>query len=193
MNQLKKMKTASASSSSSNGERQRVGSAQNGKKKKTLAQRAAELRVQKDVAELDKIEGVRVEFGDADDLMQFKVYITPLEGLYEGATYQFSCSVPADYPFNAPKVHCDTLIYHPNIDMEGHVCLNILREDWSPVLNVTSVLFGLLTLFYEPNPEDPLNKEAAQLMVDDRARFEQIVARSLRGATIAGRRFPKLK
>lgn len=49
-------------------------------------------------------------------------------------------------------------IYHPNVDLEGNVCLNILREDWKPVLNLNSVLVGLQYLFLEPNADDPLNK-----------------------------------
>lgn len=49
-------------------------------------------------------------------------------------------------------------VYHPNLDLEGNVCLNILREDWKPVLNLTSVMVGLQYLFLEPNPDDPLNK-----------------------------------
>ena len=53
-------------------------------------------------------------------------------------------------------VHCQ--IYHPNVDLEGNVCLNILREDWKPVLNLNSVMVGLQYLFLEPNADDPLNK-----------------------------------
>lgn len=49
-------------------------------------------------------------------------------------------------------------IYHPNVDLEGNVCLNILREDWKPVLNLNSVMVGLQYLFLEPNADDPLNK-----------------------------------
>lgn len=52
-------------------------------------------------------------------------------------------------------------IYHPNVDLDGNVCLNILREDWKPVLNLNSVMVGLQYLFLEPNAEDPLNKGAA--------------------------------
>ena len=51
-----------------------------------------------------------------------------------------------------------TQIYHPNVDLEGNVCLNILREDWKPVLNLNSVMVGLQYLFLEPNADDPLNK-----------------------------------
>jgi ubiquitin-protein ligase len=52
----------------------------------------------------------------------------------------------------------DVQIYHPNVDLEGNVCLNILREDWKPVLNLNSVMVGLQYLFLEPNADDPLNK-----------------------------------
>jgi len=48
-------------------------------------------------------------------------------------------------------------VYHPNIDPKGNVCLNILRDDWTPTLNLQAVLFGLVHLFYYPNPDDPLD------------------------------------
>lgn len=51
-----------------------------------------------------------------------------------------------------------TQLYHPNLDLEGNVCLNILREEWNPILNLNSVLVGLQFLFLDPNPDDPLNK-----------------------------------
>lgn len=38
-------------------------------------------------------------------------------------------------------------VFHPNIDLEGNVCLNILREDWKPVLSINSVIYGLQFLF----------------------------------------------
>ncbi len=61
-----------------------------------------------------------------------------------------------------------------------------------PVLNLGSVIFGLVTLFLEPNPDDPLNKEAAQLMIDNRSQFERNVKSALQGGYVAGRQFPKL-
>ena len=61
-----------------------------------------------------------------------------------------------------------------------------------PVLNLSSVLFGLAMLLTSPNVDDPLNKKAADEYVADQARFEQNVARSLRGNSVHGRSFPKL-
>jgi len=153
---------------------------------------AAELRAQKDIAEMDVPHGCKVEFKDPNDIMNFQLTITPTDGLYEKATFVFSITIPNTYPYDPPKVHCDTLVYHPNIDLEGHVCLNILRQDWMPVLSLGSVIFGLMTLFLEPNPDDPLNKEAAVLMIENRKTFVQNVNQSLRGGYIAGRQFPKL-
>ena len=81
--------------------------------------------------------------------------------------------------------------------MEGHVCLNILREDWKPVLTIQSVIMGLQFLMLEPNADDPLNKDAAQMLADNRTKFHQIVRDTFRGRTmqVGGKRydFPKFE
>lgn len=136
-------------------------------------QTAAELRVQKDHNELSLPQGCQLEFDDVDDLVNFKLKLTPSEGLFSGATFLFTFKVGVNYPHEAPKVMCKTKIYHPNIDLDGNICLNILREDWKPVLNLQSVILGLVYLFLEPNPDDPLNKEAALVMKENRAQFEK--------------------
>ena len=64
-----------------------------------------------------------------------------------GGAFLFTFAVPPGYPHDPPKVKCATKVFHPNIDLEGNVCLNILREDWKPVLTVTSVVYGLNFLF----------------------------------------------
>ncbi|GAM18723.1 hypothetical protein SAMD00019534_018980 [Acytostelium subglobosum LB1] len=152
----------------------------------------AELRAQKDVDEMELPPGCKVHFKDTNDILNFTLDVTPTDGLYQNATFKFTINIPNTYPYDPPKVHCDTLVYHPNIDLEGHVCLNILRQDWMPVLNIGTVIFGLMTLFLEPNPDDPLNKEAAQLMIDNNKSFEANVRSSLRGGYISNRQFPKL-
>ena len=62
----------------------------------------------------------------------------------------------------APKVVFNTKIYHPNIDNLGRICLDILKDKWSPALQIRSVLLSIQALLSSPNPDDPLNNEAAE-------------------------------
>ena len=145
---------------------------------------AAQLRLTKDINETSLPSTCQVEFPDKDDLMNFKLQILPDEGYYKGGRFTFSFKVGQSYPHDPPKVKCETMVYHPNIDLKGNVCLNILREDWKPVLTVSSVMYGLLFLFLEPNPDDPLNKEAAQLLAKHPTSFAYNVKTSIRGGYI---------
>jgi len=147
---------------------------------------AAQLRITKDINELNLPKTCTTDFPDPDNLLAFKLIICPDEGMYKGGRFVFSFNVGASYPHEAPKVKCLTKVYHPNIDTEGNVCLNILREDWKPVLTINALIIGLQFLFLEPNPEDPLNKEAAEVLRHNRALFEDNVRRSMRGGAVGG-------
>ncbi|PSC76337.1 NEDD8-conjugating enzyme Ubc12 [Micractinium conductrix] len=159
---------------------------------KAVKQSAGELRLQKDISELDLPKSVAIRFPDGQDkIMSFEITMKPDEGLYKGGAFLFSFNVPSGYPHDPPKVKCLTKVYHPNIDLEGNICLNILREDWKPVLTITAVVYGLNFLFLAPNPDDPLNKEAAQMMAQSPGQFERLVSQSItRGCSIAGEYFP---
>ncbi|TFK30910.1 E2 ubiquitin-conjugating enzyme [Coprinopsis marcescibilis] len=148
------------------------------KKPKTSA---AQIRVQKDLTELDLPSTMKTNFPDPADLLNFTLTITPDEGMYKGGAFNFSFSINTNYPHDPPKVKCTQTIYHPNVDLEGNVCLNILREDWKPVLNLNSVMVGLQYLFLEPNPDDPLNKDAALEMTRSRDQFLNNVRATMRG------------
>jgi ubiquitin-conjugating enzyme E2 M len=155
-------------------------------------------------------------------------------GMYKGGAFDFSFAINANYPHDPPKVKCtqtvilrvlhslssrdtnrrfhdETQIYHPNVDLEGNVCLNILREDWKPVLNLNSVMVGLQYLFLEPNADDPLNKgmrchfsdvyrlqltlpfsEAAEELRKNRENFLQNVKSSMRGGNVKGVQYARV-
>ena len=144
-------------------------------------QQPAEIRIQTELTDLDLPTNCNLTFPDKDDLLNFRLAIKPDEGFWKGGIFQFSFSIKPMYPHEAPKVLCLQKVYHPNIDLEGHVCLNILREDWKPILSISSCVYGLLHLFLEPNPNDPLNKEAAEELRKDKDGFKRSVERSLRG------------
>lgn len=101
-----------------------------------------------DLSELDLPKGASIRFPHGDDkIMNFELILKPDDGLYKGGAFLFTFSVPMGYPHEPPKVKCMTKVFHPNIDLDGNICLNILREDWKPVLTISSVVFGLNFLF----------------------------------------------
>ncbi len=76
-----------------------------------------------------------------------------------GKSLEFLVRLKQTYPIDPPKVMCTTPIFHPNIDQDsGSVCLNILRLDWSPVLSLSAIIFGLILLLDDPQPDESLNQ-----------------------------------
>jgi ubiquitin-conjugating enzyme E2 M len=143
--------------------------AEEGKTTGTRRKTPGEIRLGKELNELDLPENVVIDFPDENNICSFNINLTVIEqsSLWNGATYNFTFTVPGGYPHEPPRVHCNTKVYHPNIDLQGNVCLNILRKDWKPVLCISAVILGLNFLFLEPNPEDPLNHDAAALQRDN--------------------------
>ncbi|KAF7128026.1 hypothetical protein RHSIM_Rhsim11G0173600 [Rhododendron simsii] len=145
-----------------------------------------------DMGELNLPKSCSISFPNGkDDLMNFEVTIRPDEGYYLGGTFMFTFQVPPMYPHEPPKVKCKTKVYHPNIDLEGNVCLNILREDWKPVLNINTIIYGLYHLFTQPNHEDPLNHDAAAVLRDNPKMFESNVRRAMSGGYVGQTLFPR--
>ncbi|THU58572.1 hypothetical protein C4D60_Mb03t15790 [Musa balbisiana] len=155
-------------------------------------QSAGELRLHKDISELNLPKSTIISFPNGeDDLMNFEISIRPDEGYYQGGRFVFTFQVSPSYPHEPPKVKCKTKVYHPNIDLEGNVCLNILREDWKPVLNINTVIYGLILLFMQPNYEDPLNLDAAAVLRDNPRLFASNVRRAMAGGYVGEVHFPR--
>ena len=163
-----------------------------GEEEKKTKTSPAEIRWRKEIPELDLPDHAEVDLNE-EDIMNFSVIVDlkKEDCMWKGGKYKFLVQIPKSYPHKPPKVRCETQIYHPNINMEGAVCLNILRDDWKPILTVNAVILGLIFLFIEPNPDDPLNHEAAELMRDDPKTFEGTVRKSLKGEYVDGVQFPQ--
>lgn len=81
---------------------------------------------------------------------------------YPGGIFNLELFLPDDYPMTPPKIRFLTRIYHPNIDRLGRICLDVLKNNWSPALQIRTILLSIQALLGAPNPEDPLNEAVAK-------------------------------
>jgi len=103
-------------------------------------------------------------FPDGDNLFRWIGTITgPIGTVYEGLTYKLILEFPSGYPYKAPMVKFDTPCYHPNVDHLGNICLDILKDKWSALYDVRTILLSIQSLLGEPNNDSPLNVHAAEL------------------------------
>ncbi|XP_075521292.1 ubiquitin-conjugating enzyme E2 20-like [Primulina tabacum] len=103
-------------------------------------------------------------FPEEDNIFCWKGTITgSKDTVFEGTEYKLSLSFPADYPFKPPKVKFETSCFHPNVDLHGNICLDILQDKWSSAYDVRTILISIQSLLGEPNTSSPLNTAAASL------------------------------
>lgn len=65
---------------------------------------------------------------------------------YEELRYKLSLEFPSGYPYTAPTVRFLTPCYHPNVDTHGNICLDILKEKWSALYDVRTILLSIQSL-----------------------------------------------
>lgn len=103
-------------------------------------------------------------YPDENNARYFHVIMAgPKDSPYEGGSFKLELFLPEDYPMAAPKVRFMTKIYHPNVDKLGRICLDILKDKWSPALQIRTVLISIQALMSAPNPDDPLANDVAEL------------------------------
>lgn len=106
----------------------------------------------------------------------------PKDTPYADGTWHVRFTIANTYPFTSPSVGFVERILHPNIDWtSGSVCLDALNKKWSPVFTLRHIMEALLPyLLTYPNPEDPLNREAAALLVENKNAYALKVIDSVR-------------
>jgi len=133
-------------------------------------------RINKELADLGRDPPSSCSAGPEDEGNMFNWQATimgPGDSPYAGGVFFLKITFPTDYPFKPPKVSFVTKIYHPNINQNGSICLDILKEQWSPALTVSKVLLSICSMLTDPNPDDPLVPEIAQLYKTDRQLYEK--------------------
>lgn len=97
----------------------------------------------------------------------------PKGSVYEGGVFFLDIHFTNDYPFKPPKVTFRTRIYHCNINNQGAICLDILKDNWSPALTVSKVLLSVCSLLTDCNPRDPLVGSIATQFLTNREEHDK--------------------
>mmetsp|Transcript_15263 Transcript_15263/g.29920 ORF Transcript_15263/g.29920 Transcript_15263/m.29920 type:complete len:200 (+) Transcript_15263:89-688(+) len=119
-------------------------------------------RIVKEIALIEKYrEKIRSEgimmVTKGDKRHFFATIDGPADSPYAGGKFHLEMYLLEGYPFKAPKVRFLTPIYHPNIDKEGRISLDVLQDNWSPALSAFKAVYCIRMLLYAPNPDDPLD------------------------------------
>lgn len=101
----------------------------------------------------------------------YSVYVS--EGIYANHTYNFRILIPEAYPFRSPIIKCIDTIFHPNIDINGNVCLEFLRHNWSCAMGIEWIVWGIYLFLIEPSGENALNTEAGDLLLYNYDKFAE--------------------
>ncbi|KAK7435485.1 Ubiquitin-conjugating enzyme E2 1 [Stygiomarasmius scandens] len=136
-------------------------------------------RVNKEILDCknDKTSNISLELID-DSPFHLKGSFPGPEGTpYEGGNFEVDITIPDAYPFQPVKMKFITKVYHPNISSaSGAICLDILKDAWSPVLTLKSTLISLQSLLCSPEPNDPQDAEVAKHYTTSKASFDETAA-----------------
>lgn len=100
----------------------------------------------------------------------------PEDTPFYGAKFKVDIKLGNNYPMKAPKVSFLTKMFHPNIGSKGYICLDILQNNWSPAMSIANIITSLQLLLQEPNPDSPMNVDAAKLFRNNKDGYQKKVS-----------------
>lgn len=134
-------------------------------------------RIKKELAEVSLDPPFNCSAGpkEEDNLYEWvSTIVGPSDSPYANGVFFLDITFPNEYPFKPPKVTFRTRIYHCNINSKGEICLDILKNNWSPALTVAKVLLSISSLLTDANPHDPLVGNIAQQYLNNRSEHDKV-------------------
>ena len=132
-------------------------------------------RIQKELIDLTRDPLTDCSAGPNNESDQFRWEATitgPEDSPYAGGIFFLQIHFPPDYPFKPPTVKFTTRVYHPNINSDGNICLDILKNQWSPSLTIGKVLLSIRSLLMDPNAEETVTPEIANVYKTNRELYD---------------------
>ena len=139
---------------------------------------AARGRLTKELRECKRSEessGVTVEALESSSLNHLRATMQgPSDSVFEGGVFVLDVQIPEEYPFEPPKVKFLTKVWHPNVSSQtGAICLDILKDAWTPAMSLTTTLLSISALLTAAEPDDPQDAVVATQYKADRALYDQ--------------------
>lgn len=133
-------------------------------------------RLQKELADITLDPPPNCSAGPkGDNLYEWvSTILGPPGSVYEGGVFFLDINFTTEYPFKPPKVVFRTRIYHCNINSQGVICLDILKDNWSPALTISKVLLSICSLLSDCNPADPLVASIATQFLTNKEEHDRI-------------------
>lgn len=120
------------------------------------------------------MKGYEVDLCNGNTQDFYVKFNAPRDTPFEGGAFRVHVELPEQYPYASPSIGFANKIFHPNIDeRSGSVCLDVINQTWTPIYSLVNIFEVFLPqLLTYPNPTDPLNSDAAALLMRDKAQYE---------------------
>lgn len=143
---------------------------------------------------LNPPEGIVAGPKSEENFFEWEALVTGPEGTsFDGGVFVTELIFPTDYPLSPPKMRFISDMFHPNVYVDGRVCISILHtpgddplgyesatERWSPVQSIEKILLSVVSMLAEPNDESGANVDASKMWRENRAAFNETAKKLVR-------------